>query len=74
MCLHRASDESTDVAGVDGNDGLQVGDLPVVAQVGVGDEDGAHSLAALAAMEAPIEAVSSKTVPQTKQGRGVVLE
>jgi hypothetical protein len=45
-----------------------------MVQVGVGDEDGVHSLAALAAMEAPIEAVSSKTVPQTKHGRGVVSE
>jgi len=45
-----------------------------MVQVCVGDEDGVHSLAALAAMEAPIEAVSSKTVPQTKQGRGVVSE
>jgi hypothetical protein len=45
-----------------------------MVQVGVGDEDGVHSLAALAAMEAPIEAVSSETVPQTKQGRRVVLE
>jgi len=43
-----------------------------MAQVGVGDEDGVHSLAALAAMEAPIEAVSSETVPQTKQGRVVL--
>ncbi len=45
-----------------------------MVQVGMGDEDGVHTLAALAAKEAPIEAVSSKTDPQTKQGRGVVLE
>jgi len=44
-----------------------------MVRVGVGDEDGVHSLAALAAKEAPIEAVSSKTVPQTRQG-WIVLE
>jgi len=44
-----------------------------MVQASVGDEAGVHRLAALAAMEAPIEGVSSKTVPQTRQGR-IVLE